>query len=402
MPSMLLTDAAIKKLKPPPTGQRDYFDRRTAGLVLRVSYSGLRGFSFRYKLDGRQRRLSIGDYPAVTLADAREAAAKYAKALARGDDPALLAHDERHAAKQRRQRTFENTAADYVAHLKKAKRRSWAKVERNIERLVAPEWGKLPIEKIRRSDCIELIEGIADKSGRFMAQQTRANVRALFGWACKRDLLEVNPMAYVERPISPKDAERDRVLNDNEIKAIWKAATATPYPFGPFVQVLFLTAQRRTEVARMRWTDLDLAAGLWRLSREETKAGRAHDVPLSAATIAILRELPRFVQGDFVFSTTGGQKPIGWFGGPKLKLDAASGVKGWRLHDIRRTAATRMSGDLRVPSFDVSRVLNHAQQGVIRVYDRAKHEGAKRAALDAWATLLTRIVTGTSKHARFN
>jgi len=359
--------------------------------VLRVSYSGRKTFEFRYRLDARQRRLNVGPYPAVTLADARDIAAKYTKALARGDDPALLAHDERHVAKQRRQRTVENAVADYVAHHKKAGRRSWAKVERNFGRLVTPEWGKLPLEKIRRSDCIELVEHIAETSGPFMAQQVRANVRAFFTWACKRDLLEVNPMAYVERPIAPKDAERDRVLSDDEIRAVWNAAEATAYPFGPFVRMCFLTAQRRTEVAGMRWSDIDLAAGLWRLSREQTKAGRAHDVPLSKAAIALLQEMPRFI-GDFVFTTTAGRKPIGWFGGPKKRLDKISGVTDWRLHDIRRTVATRMSGALRVPSFDVSRVLNHAQQGVIRVYDRARHEEAKREALEAWAALLASLL----------
>jgi integrase len=183
-----------------------------------------------------------------------------------------------------------------------------------------------------------------------------------------------------------------------EVGRVWRAATLSGYPFGQFVQVLALTAQRRTEVASMRWADVDLDAGTWVLRTAETKSSRAHLVPLSAPVVDILRMSPRL--GQYVFTSDGKTHLSGYAKG-KLRLDAFIAAAGeklepWTLHDLRRTAATHMVR-LGVLEEVVGRVLNHAPKGVTaKVYALHSYAPEKRGALDRWAAEVMRAVSGAS------
>lgn len=179
---------------------------------------------------------------------------------------------------------------------------------------------------------------------------------------------------------------RDRVLSNGEIKALWQALQQIPYPFGPFVQLLLLTAQRRDEIAHMRWREID--GDLWTIPRQRYENGRANAVPLTEEAQSILAALPR--SGEFVFSTTG-RTLISGFSKSKAAIDRASGVTGWRLHDLRRTARSLMSRT-GVSSEIAERDLGHAIPGVAGVYDRHDYVSAKRDALRKLAAKITRIV----------
>ncbi|HEB90844.1 MAG TPA: hypothetical protein ENI85_14820 [Deltaproteobacteria bacterium] len=160
--------------------------------------------------------------------------------------------------------------------------------------------------------------------------RTPAHVRKLFAWLAERELVDGNPVAGKSRPA--KEAPRDRVLDDEEIRAVWRACDGLGHPYGPFVKLLILTGQRRGETAAMLWADLDLEAGTWTIPPGLNKSGRPHLVHLSEPARAILGEMPHV--GPWVFTTTGA-KPINSFGLLKRKLDDLSDVTGWRLHDLR-------------------------------------------------------------------
>lgn len=174
--------------------------------------------------------------------------------------------------------------------------------------------------------------------------------------------------------------ERDRVLTDMEIKAVWNAAEEMGYPFGTLVQMLLVTGQRREEVAQMRWEQI--TNDTWTLPRTQTKADRAHEVPLSSLAMTILAGIPRFT-GPYVFTTTGGTKPVSGYSKAKVRLDAKSGVHGWCIHDLRRTCGTGLAR-LGIPLVTISRVLNHAEGGVTRIYARHSYLPEKREALEMW------------------
>ena len=183
-----------------------------------------------------------------------------------------------------------------------------------------------------------------------------------------------------------------------EITAVWNAAGLMGYPFGLCTQLMILTAQRRTQVGEMRWQDVDLDAGTWTLRAEDTKSDRMHLVPLSGPAMEILRNLPRL--GEHVF-TTDGSNPIAYYSKGKVRLDAFIEARGaalssWRLHDLRRSAATHMVR-LGVSMEVVGRVLSHARAGVTaRVYALHEYEPEKRSALERWAAEVLRAVSGES------
>jgi integrase len=195
-----------------------------------------------------------------------------------------------------------------------------------------------------------------------------------------------------------KEQKRDRTLSDNEIKEIWEGCDELGSPFGPFVRALLLTAQRREEVATMKWADLDLEDDepTWTLPREATKADRAHGVPLAPAVVEILQSVPEV--GSYVFSTgRRGDKAISGFSAAKRRIDKLTGLDGWTFHDLRRTAASGMAR-LNVPPHVLSRVLNHSPgnaEGVTAIYNRHGYEPEKRQALDAWARHVQSLIKPT-------
>jgi integrase len=197
-------------------------------------------------------------------------------------------------------------------------------------------------------------------------------------------MIEVNPVAGLKQP--SKERKRDRVLSDVEIYRFWQATGELGFPFGPLLQLLLLTAQRRGELTEMRWSQIDFERAVWTIPAENAKNDRAHEVPLSDIAVEILRSLPRFVRSDIVFTTTG-TTPVSGFGRVKRNLDRRMATHEWRLHDLRRTAATGMAR-LGVAPHVIERVLNHISgqiSGVAAIYNRYAYESEKRKALGQWA-----------------
>ena len=186
-------------------------------------------------------------------------------------------------------------------------------------------------------------------------------------------------------------APRQRVLSDGEIRLLWQA-TADTYPAGPFARFLLLTAVRRSEAAHMTWGEVNLDDALWIVPAQRTKSGVPHEVTLSSQAMDLLRSLPRFSGGDFVFSTTGGRRGIRCFSHYKDLIGAhAAGLANWRFHDLRRTARTNLAS-LGVLPFTAELILGHQQQGVHKVYDVHRYQAEKRDALQRWANRLRDVV----------
>jgi integrase len=213
-----------------------------------------------------------------------------------------------------------------------------------------------------------------------------AVIRKMFNWHAARDERFLSPLVQGMTRTSLTARARDRVLSDDEIRNLWRALEHVPYPFGPFVKLLLLTAQRRDEVAHMRWAEID--GNLWVIPRERYKNGRANAVPLSDSVQRILSSIPR--TSEYVFTTTG-RTPISGYSKAKAAVDKASGVGSWRFHDLRRTARSLMSR-AGVSSDIAERVLGHAIPGVAGVYDRHSYTPEKRQALEKLADAIARLI----------
>lgn len=373
----MLTDAKVAALKPPSSGQREYPDNRVTGLRVRVGAGGTKTWIYRARAGGRTINKKLGTYPAMKLADAREAALKAMEAIARSGSAEVL------------ERTFGALAEHWIKFVAKPKNDSWKNQERTLQRHVLPRWSDRKIADIRRADVRDLVEGL---EGVVLPNRVLTLVKTIFRFALSRDWIEFSPADGIRKPRSERS--RDRVLTMPELAAIWRAAEHLGYPFGPFIRLLILTAQRRTEVASIRWADIDFDTATWTIPAALTKAERQHALPLSPLALATIEPLPRI--GGYLF-TTDGRTHMTNFAKLKGRLDAyvvAAGatLEPWRLHDLRRSGATHMVR-LGVREEVVGRVLNHAVTGLTaRVYALHSYGPEKREALNLWAEELTRAL----------
>ena len=384
MPKKALTTVSVARIKSPSSGQAEYFDKGYPGLALRVSYAGGRSFVFFYRLGGKLRRLTLGQFPATTLADARETWRTAREDVAAGRDPAKSRNRTRAA-------TNFNTVAEEWLKRDQANNKSKGEVERVIKREILPTWEHREVSTITKRDMIELIETIADRGSPIMARRTLAYIHRFFKWAISRDIgVENNPAAGVAKP--GNETRRDRVLSDKELKAVWKAADKLGWPWAGAIHLLILTGARREEIGQLRWSEI--VDGQILLRGDRTKNGQPHTIPLSKLALAIIEMSPRIGgTGDFVFTTTGRTAISGW-SKAKAELDAATKIETWRIHDLRRTVATGLQR-LGVSLQTIEAVLGHvsgSRAGVVGVYQRHSFDAEKRAALDAWAKLVSELV----------
>jgi integrase len=394
-----LTAAAVERIKPPATGQAEHFDAGFPGLALRISHGGARSWIYLYRVHGKQRRLTLGRYPALPLAEAREAWRTARAAIERGEDPAGAKAE----AKRREPDTVRSVAEQFIIKYAQPRNRTADEVGRMFELHLYPTLGSVRIETVTRRDLLDLLDTIEAKASGARANRVLANIRRMFSWAVERGIIEASPAANVRAPGQEK--ARDRVLTDEEVTAFLRACEGMGEPFGPLFRLLLLTGQRREEVAAMPWAELDLGAAIWRLPGERTKNKRASDVPLAEQSVTLLQGLMRrsplvfpagFTRGDHA-----GPRPVSGFGRAKDRLDTLmlaelrktdpeATLPDWRLHDLRRTAASGMAR-LGVAVHVVEKLLNHVSgtfAGVVGVYQRHDFMAEKRAAAQTWANYL--------------
>jgi integrase len=382
-----LTNAAVKAIKVPKSGRAEYWDMNLPGFGLRVSDKGRKSWVMMYRMHGRLRRHTLGAYPALSLADARDAARKAAQQLQEGVDPAAQKAARRTAAPPD---TFSNIVANFIDRHAKRNNRSWMETKRVFAKYVEPDWGKRPLESINRRDVIDLVDRVSDDHGPYMSNRVLAAVRKLFNWCLERDVITATPVAGIKPP--GKEQRRERVLTADELRALWSASQELAYPFGHMFQMLLLTACRRDEIAALRWSWIDEESAVINIPAEYYKTGRGHEIPLSPQATKILESLPRLT-GPYVFSSRSGDRPVSGFTNVKKRFDNRSGVKEWRFHDLRRTAATRMA-ELGFAGV-VKHVLGHTDNSVTAIYDRYGRLPEKRHALEAWGRKLETIIEPT-------
>jgi integrase len=317
MPTKKLTDLFVERVKPPAHGRVEYFDASFGGLALRVTDHGHKSWSLHFRMGGRLRRHTIGNYPTIKPADARRRAQRALDRAREGIDPAEEKRASRLASPTR---NFVELARDYLERKKRNVTANTYRVTRHtFERDIIPSLGHLSIKAVTRADINRVVDAIIARGSDVHANRVLARLRAFFNWAVERGELLASPVAGMKLPT--KERPRDRVLSDDELRWFWKACDIVEWPFGPFAKLLLLTAQRRDEVAGMEWADVELKNHTWTQPREKTKNDRAHEVHLSALAIELLKSIPR-VGKDFIF-TSSGEKAVSGFSQAKRRLDCA-------------------------------------------------------------------------------
>lgn len=390
MPTMKLTQLAVDRIGKPTGGRIEYFDSQLPGFGLRVTEAGHKSWVVMYRVGGKLRRFTIDTLAKLPkVDDARREASAIMQRAARGEDPAAEKKAERNARPEpaRDPDTVRMIAALFVERYCRPNNRSWAETERTLRNHVVSRWGDRELANIARRDILDLLDDLVDRGNPIAANRVLAAVRKMFAWAVERDIIAASPVQKVKAP--GKETERERVLTDDELIRIWRAAEAMGGNAGGFVRMLALTGQRRDEVATMRWRDVDIEQAVWTLPREATKGDRSHQVPLAPLAVEILQSLPRL--GDFIF-TTAGDRPISGYSKIKVRTDKLVGInQDWRFHDLRRTCGTGMAR-LGIAVSTISRVLNHKEGGVTKIYNRYSYLDEKRHALEVWAAHVGRLL----------
>jgi integrase len=378
-----------------PAGKKDklFADDTQPGLYVRVTGAGTKSFMAQYTVSGQKRRVPLGSHPEISLKQARAAASKIMGEKALGLDPA--GERKAKALEAKRKEAHEALKLDVLLdqwsalHLA-GKRQSYADEAVRALKVAFAKQLPLPAADLDRPTVVRAVDALSLAGKNAMAKSTVRYGSACFAWAVKRGVLASNPFTAIPTAATTK---RERVLTDVELRAIWQA-TAKPGSFNSIVRTLMLTGQRREEVAAMTWSELSEDLATWSLPAARAKNGVAHQIPLSTQVRSILEAAARYKNNQLCFP--GDYGPFRGWHRAKDRLDAASGVDGWVLHDLRRTVATGLQR-LGVKLEVTEAILNHvsgSRSGIVSVYQRYTYGDEKRAALEAWGARVAEIGEG--------
>lgn len=358
----------------------DVRDATFPGFGVRITTGGRKTFVYNYRWGPEQRRAVLGTFPATPLAKAREKAMDILRLIEDGVDP----------TQQRRQSitTVKEAVADFIRSYAKPRNKSWREAERILNRELVSTMSERDIRSITKADILGIVDAALERGALYQANRIHAHTRKFLNWCAQRGIIDSNPILGISAP--SRERARDRVLSDEEVARIVKAAKTEPFPFGPFVLLLLATAQRRGELAEMRWSHIDREMAIWEIPAEYSKNGKANTVPLTPFAMRVLETVPVFDGCDLVFSTNR-RTPVSGFSKMLQRISEASGTKDWRLHDLRRTAASGMAR-AGVAPYVVEKVLNHISgeiSGVAAVYNRYGYTDEKRIALEKWGSFLS-------------
>lgn len=421
---MKLSDAAVKALKPKDAKYYIHGDMSSGrhGFAICVYPTGTKSWFFIYQWDGKRCFMPLGKYPTMTLASAAKAFEEQWTIFSSGRNPATVKEEEQAALDAAP--TVKKLVEDYLKRYAEKNKKSWQEDKRILEKEIlgmkaagqrqagAVNWSKRKAADITKRDVIILLDKIVDRGAPGTANNTFKIIRTMFNWACEKSILESSPCDRVKMPAPTVD--RDRVLDAAEIKTLWAALADKSISMKPEVRqmlkLVLITAQRPGEISGMHTTEID--GEWWNIPAERSKNGKAHRVYLTGLARVIIaeaiqrvrriREIPADAEySGFIFPCPHHAKikPIQRHAMSRgLKRNESPdgtttlGIATWTPHDLRRTAASKMS-ELGFMDEIIDAVLNHAKQGIIATYNRNRYDAEKQQALEAWERRLIGITT---------
>ena len=384
----VLTQISIEKFKA-PNKRKEVPDAAFSGLYLILQPSGKKSFAYRYRYLGKTRKLTLGKFPLISLADARDKAQKAQAQLEKGVDP---------SSDNKSPEAFDDAFEEFLSrHVSQNK--SYKEVERQFYHDLLPLFGRIPISEIQRRDVIRLMDAVVDRGSPVMANRLRATLSKFYSWANSRDLTQNNPCNGIIRPT--KELSRDRILSEDEISLFWQASntlqdkTGAIAPYGRYFQFLLLSAQRRSEVAEMRYEEIN--DDTWEIPSKRTKNEKSHTVPLTPLMKKIIGSEQQNI--GYVFSVNG-KNPINNIGRAAEKLrnfmneNSSKDIPNWTPHDLRRTAASEMA-KAGIYVEVIEKVQNRSGgklSGVAGIYNRYDYANEKKEALTLWCQTIERLI----------
>ncbi|MBG6154773.1 integrase [Labrenzia sp. EL_159] len=368
-----LTETYLRHLKS-PTSRTDIYDAVQRGLGLRIAPTGTKTWFVMRRIDGRMKRVTLGRYPEIGLADARKQAVDVLARISMGAPPMAISAP-----------LFAKALDDWLDQDQAARqRRSLSEKRRALNRDVLPVLADKRIDTITKADIREVLDKAVQRGAPIHANRLLAYLRRLFNWAIEQDIIRASPADGIKKPT--EESSRDRTLSSSELASAWESSDMLENPFRAYIKTLILTGQRRGEVAGAQWKELDLDKGEWVIPGERAKNGKAHLVHISDQFSNVLQGINRIGDSPYVF-TTNGKTSISGFSKIKTNLDRLTLISGWTLHDLRRTFATIATGELGIEPVVIDKILNHssgAVTGIAAVYQRHAYLEQRKMAMDRW------------------
>jgi integrase len=407
MPRLTLTDRFAAGAKATQGTRVDYFDEKNPGLALRVSPGGRKAWTFHFTSpkDDKRARITLGTYPATSLATARTRATEARTLLEGGRDPRDVFADQAAGAM-----TVGTLVTSYLEKHVRPNLRTAKETERRFNKNIVPVIGGVRLAELHRRDINRVVDPILARKRPTEAAHAFEDIRALLRWAVARGDLDRNPAEGMKKP--PTSGPRERVLSDEEIRLVWNGlplAVAKSTASQRIIKLCLVLLQRVGEVSGMRRAELDLPSRTWLIPGSRTKNSYEHSVPLSNFAIEIIQDALKGLDADqqFVFPNAEGDGSLGGRAVAKTIAAAHSptkerplgrfGTAHWTSHDLRRTGVTGMA-QLGIQPIVLGHVINHrsvTKAGVtLAVYAHYGYEKEKREALQLWADRLTGIVMG--------
>jgi len=404
MPKLKLTDSFIRSAQAPEK-RTEYYDSLVNGLALRITDTGHKSFVFRYRYGDKVKRYTIGTYPAISLSKARDHTRELNYLVSNGTDPLKKKQDKK---KVEAPLTFKMLAEEFKElYLPSLREKTKEEHTRIINNELIPAFGKYPAQELTRRQIISVLDSKAIKQGKkTMANRIRARLHSIYEFGVGRDIVASNPVSAVPK-YSEGETKRERYYSENELKELWRAFQEQDEPTRTVFKILLVCGQRSKETRHMKWDDIHLNEDVWTIPASLSKSKRAHDVPLSDFAMELIESLqPITGKSEYVFnSPVLENKPIEWVKRSVKNVQNISGVADFRLHDLRRTAATYMA-KLSVDRTVLGKILNHkglAGDGqVTAIYDRHSYMEEKREALQRWSDYLSQILDEEAKTKIFN
>jgi len=389
-----LTDPFIRNY-PKPEKRIEIYDKHTEGLAVRISKTGHKSFVYRYRFNNKVKRYTIGKFPHTRLAKARERAGELSYKISKGIDPLEEKKKNKHKPARK---TFAELAAEYSQdYLPEKKESTRAEYQRIIDNELLPKLKKVDVPDVTSHRIRKILRAKKRSGSPTMANRIRSVLSSMFSYGMKEGWAKSNPVETTARYKSGENT-RDRFYSEYEIKALWKAFEYEAEPFQSVFKMLLLTAQRKTETMKMKWDDI--SGNVWTIPAENAKNKQSHDVPLSDKAMQIIESMePITGESDYVFESPRLEnEPIGWIKQGVKRIRKISEVDDFRIHDLRRTAATYMAKSGTDPMI-IGKILNHKglakENTITSIYNRHDYMAKKRQALSRWNHKLMQIIEGT-------
>lgn len=390
MSSLNFNESFIRSY-PAPQKTTEIYDSRVNGLAVRIFPTGTKSFVYRYKWASQSKRYTIGQFPKISLTQARELAKDLYAKIRLGIDPML---EKKEKIADQKSLSFRMLKKEYISkHLCTVRESTSDEFKRIINKELS-SLNSLQLNQITKTKILKILDKKAytDKHPT-QANQIKIVLSSMYSFAVKRDLFDVNLMSSIST-YATGDSKRHRYYSESEISEIWNHIELMPFPTRQEFQILFLLGQRKSETLKMKWDDIDSSNQIWIIPPHLANNKQEHHIPIPECASKIINSLKR--KSEYVFqSPVKSDYPIQSIKRQTKKVKAESTVKDFRVHDISRTVATYLA-KLGIDRTVIDKILNHkglsGDNSVTAIYDRYNYEAEKRNAIQNWESCLMKII----------